>query len=109
MRQSLLSPAAALVATLALVTACSSPAEPPILPGVVVSVAIQPSRSFLTVGDRLAHTVSLLDGAGHPVTNRPISFSSSNESVASVDATGVVRALAVGETTITATSEGRSG
>lgn len=46
---------------------------------------------------------------GRVLENRTITFASSNESVISVDATGLVGALADGEATITVTSEEKSG
>jgi trimeric autotransporter adhesin len=95
----------------ALVMACSGPtgsgSTGPSAP--VASVTVQPVTTSLTVGTSLALTVILRDAAGTMLANRTITFSSSNESVLSVDATGLVRALTEGEATITASSEGKSG
>jgi uncharacterized protein YjdB len=90
----------------ALVMACSGPTAPS---APVASVTIQAVTTSLTVGNSIALTVILRDAAGNVLTNRTITFTSSNESVGSVDATGLVRALAEGEVTITASSEEKSG
>lgn len=74
----------------------------------VATVTIETVTTSLTVGSTLQPTVILRDAAGNELADRTISFASSNESVASVSATGLVQALAAGETTITATSEGKS-
>jgi uncharacterized protein YjdB len=91
----------------ALVMACSDSTGPS-GSAPVASVTIQATTTSLIVGSSLPLTVVLRDGAGNVLANRTITFTTSNESVASVDATGVVQALAEGEVTITATSEGRS-
>jgi uncharacterized protein YjdB len=110
MRRSSLPPATAVVAALALFVACSSPSEPTSKESApVASVAIQAATASLPVGSSLALTVVLLDDSRRMLTNRAITFSSSNESVATVGATGVVQALTVGVTTISASSEGKSG
>jgi uncharacterized protein YjdB len=98
----------------ALLVACSSPTGPAETGGPggsarVASVAIEPAGTSLTVGNTLQLTVVLHDASGNALTNRTISFASSNASVLSVDGAGLVRALAEGKATITATSDGKSG
>lgn len=90
----------------ALVMACSGPTAPS---ASVASVTIQAVTTSLTVGSSMPLTVILRNTAGNVLTNRTITFTSSNESVVSVDANGLVRALGEGEATITATSEKESG
>jgi uncharacterized protein YjdB len=46
---------------------------------------------------------------GTTVTDRPVTWKSSNDAVATVSASGVVTGLAVGTAIITATSESKSG
>ena len=75
----------------------------------MASVTVQPLTTSLTVGSTLALAVILRDAEDNMLTHRTITFSSSNESVLSVDATGLVRALTEGEATITASCEGKSG
>ena len=63
-------------------------------------VTISPSRGSLSIGQSNQFKISLPKGTGGTVT-----FTSSNPAVATIDArTGVVTALAAGETTITATA-----
>jgi hypothetical protein len=50
-----------------------------------------------------------VDAAGNPLPGCTIRWTSSDPSVATVDASGAVRALRRGEVTITATTEGKSG
>jgi uncharacterized protein YjdB len=83
--------------------------EPAAPPPTVASVTIEPVTGLLGVGSTYQLKVLLHDGSGRRIANRPISFTSSNEQVLSVDATGLVQALEVGEATLTATSEGKSG
>jgi hypothetical protein len=54
-------------------------------------------------------TATPRDAAGNPLAGRTVSWSSSANTVASVDATGAVTALAPGSAAIIATSEGQSG
>jgi len=78
----------------------------------VASVTIEPATTRTFVGDQIVLTVTPRDAAGKALLYRTITFASSNNSVASVEAfalaTGLVRALAPGEAMITATSEGKS-
>jgi uncharacterized protein YjdB len=55
-------------------------------------------------GQTLQYTAQLTNGAGNPIMGAPITWTSSNTGVASVNANGVVTALTNGTTTITATS-----
>src|SRR5206468_1282745 len=61
------------------------------------------------VGDSGQLTVALRDAAGSRVFRRPISWSSGNPTVATVDLTGMVKAVGAGKTGITASAGGASG
>jgi uncharacterized protein YjdB len=74
----------------------------------VGSVAIQPTAASLTVGQTTTLTIVIKNANGVVVTDRVVSWSSSNTLVATVSSSGVVKAVASGTATITATSEGRS-
>jgi len=76
-------------------------------PVATVAVGLNPS-SITAVGTSQA-TATTLDANGNTLTGRSITWSSSNLAVATVDAQGVVTALAVGTSSITAASEGKSG
>jgi hypothetical protein len=63
----------------------------------------------VVAGQTVQLTATTLDAGNNVLTGRTIAWSSSNESVATVDADGLVRGVSSGTATITATSEGQSG
>ena len=74
----------------------------------VASVQVTPGNTSLFVEESFQFNAVTRDAAGNILTNRPITWSSNNESVASVSATGLVTALSPGGAIISATSEGRT-
>ena len=75
----------------------------------VASVAVSPPTPSLSVGGTVQLTAAPQDSAGNALTGRTVTWASSDATVASVSTTGLVRGVAVGSATITATSEGKSG
>ena len=75
----------------------------------IASIAVVPNVVTLRVTQTAALTAEARDAQGQPLANRTFSWSSSAPSVASVDQSGLVTAVAVGTATISATSEGRTG
>lgn len=75
----------------------------------VATVTVSPSTAALAAGLTLQLTATLRDANANPLTGRVVGWSSSNASVASVSSSGFVTAVTPGSTTITATSEGRTG
>jgi hypothetical protein len=75
----------------------------------VASVVITPARPSLDEGDTLTLSAVTADAAGHPLTGRPVAWSSSDAQVASVSSSGLVTALAPGQTTVSARSEATAG
>lgn len=75
----------------------------------VSTVEVTPAADTLLVGAATTLSVTLKDAANNVLTNRPITWSTSNATIATVDATGRVTAVAVGIASIVATSEGKSG
>ncbi len=75
----------------------------------VGSVTVSPASKSLFVTQNFALSVTVKDTTGAVVTDRPVTWSSSNASVATVSAAGVVTAVAPGSATITAASETKSG
>jgi uncharacterized protein YjdB len=75
----------------------------------VASVTITPATASVGVGATRQLAAALKDANGAVLTGRTVTWSSSNTGVASVSSSGLVRAVAVGTATITATSEGKSG
>jgi alpha-tubulin suppressor-like RCC1 family protein len=77
-------------------------------PAAVASVVITPAGGTVRVGGTLALSAAARDSAGATLAGRAVSWTSSADSVARVDANGVVTGVAAGGATITATSEGKS-
>ena len=70
----------------------------------VEDVALSATSVSLQVGETRQLTATP-KGAGQNLTGRPVSWRSSNQAVATVDGTGMVRAVGAGSATITATAE----
>jgi hypothetical protein len=75
----------------------------------VASVVVQPDAAGLTASETAQLVAVVLDAAGNALTDREVSWSSSNSDVASVSGAGLVTGVAEGTATITATAEGHSG
>lgn len=68
----------------------------------VTTVEIPLTQEFVVLGDSTQLTARVIDGNGVQVQNATIDWSSSNPSIASISASGVVVGRAAGEATITA-------
>ena len=75
----------------------------------VATVVVSPTTKAMLVTQTFPLSVTVTDSAGNVVTDRVVTWGSSNTAVATVSASGVVTAVATGTATITATSEGKSG
>ncbi len=75
----------------------------------VATVTVTPSPITMTVGQTTQFTATLKDAGGSVVNGRVVTWASSNPAAATVSAAGLVTAVASGSTTITASSEGKSG
>lgn len=82
-------------------------ALPTVTPAAVATVTISVPSS-LNVGQSAQATVTLKDAQGNTLTNRTITYVSSDANIASVSTTGLVTALKGGAVTITASAEGKS-
>lgn len=80
-----------------------------VIPPSVASVRVTPSSAAITVDGTVHLQAATLDAGGNPLTGRTVTWTSDNQGVATVDSTGLVTGVAIGATTITATSEGKSG
>jgi len=78
-------------------------------PAPVASVTLTPATTSVSVGQAVQLTATPKDVNGTALTGRVITWSSSVTGVATVSALGLVTSVAVGSTTITATSEGVNG
>lgn len=88
------------------------PPEPPIEPPAphVVSVALDPIGTMLVGPDATTQLVATaVDNEGNLVTDASFVWSSSNDLIAAVDATGRVTAVSRGRVTISAVTDGVSG
>lgn len=79
-----------------------------VAPRAVASVIITPPQASVLIAGTTRLSAVPLDAAGAPLTGRPISWASSDVTVARVDANGTVTGVAPGAATITATCEGRT-
>jgi uncharacterized protein YjdB len=74
----------------------------------VGAVQVTPGNRDLLVEATFQFTAQVRDPNGGILTDRPVTWSSNNENVATVSATGLVTALAPGGAIITASAEGKS-
>ena len=82
--------------------------EPPAL--VATAVTVTPgSATFSALGDTARFTAEVRNQNGHVITGAAVAWTSSDASVAAVDASGQVTAVANGSATITAMSASASG
>jgi len=72
-------------------------------------VTVTPAMANVMVGQQIQLGATTADAMGNVLTGRVVTWASSNTAVATVSSTGLVMALALGQATITATSEGQSG
>jgi uncharacterized protein YjdB len=75
----------------------------------VAKVTISPSSASVGEGKSRTLVARVTDAAGNVLTDRAVTWSSSNTGIATVDQSGVVRGVRRGTVTITATSEGKFG
>lgn len=80
-----------------------------VVPPSVSAVNLTLAQSTIATGGTTTAQAVLRDDRGTVLQGRTVTFASANSSVATVSATGVVSAIGVGTTIITATSEGQSG
>lgn len=78
-------------------------------PTPVANVSVSILKSSLIIGESTTASAVTKDANGNVLSGRAINWSASDVRIASVDASGVVRALAAGSVNINATSEGQSG
>jgi uncharacterized protein YjdB len=76
----------------------------------VATVIVSPPVGLIPVaGGTTQFTAETRDAANNVLTGRAITWSSSDETIATVDNTGLVTGVALGTATITATSETQNG
>lgn len=75
----------------------------------VATVAVGPANASIVQGATVQLTATPKDNGGAALAGRTVTWTSSDASVASVSATGLVTGLAPGSATITAGAEGKTG
>jgi uncharacterized protein YjdB len=80
-----------------------------VVPVPVATVAVDPADASVGTGATLQLTATPRSAAGNPLTGRDVTWTTSDEAVATVSETGLVTGVSLGNATITATSEGQSG
>jgi hypothetical protein len=97
------------LAGLLLTAACSDGGEGPLVPEAVEAVVVAPDSVEMTVGQSEVLAVTVYGRNGRVLAGRTVVWSMDVNDVVSVDAGGVVTALAEGTVRLTATSEGKFG
>jgi uncharacterized protein YjdB len=69
------------------------------------TIAISPTAPTAAVGQSAQLTAVVRDASGNILSNRPVTWSSSDVSIATISPTGLVTTIAVGSTTITAIAD----
>ena len=97
--------------TQVIATASGKTGQAPVTVGLipVATVSVAPVTQTIAVGATLQLTPTTRDAAGNVLTGRVITWGTSNQTKATVDANGLVTGVAAGTANITATSEGKSG
>jgi len=72
----------------------------------VASIAVTPANAAMLIGESQRLVARLLDARGNTLTGRPVTWIGGAPNVATVDSTGLVRAVATGSAVIVASSEG---
>src|SRR5207245_3175292 len=84
------------------------PPPPPPPPAPVASVAVSPESVTVMEQQVVWLSATPLDSAGNP-TDQPVTWATSDTTVATVSQEGMVTGVAVGQVTINATRQGQSG
>jgi hypothetical protein len=89
------------------ITVCGDPPTPPPPVVPVAAVIVSPDTATREAGLTLQLSALLQDSSGAALDGREITWTSSKPGVATVDGSGLVTAVASGQATITAQSEGK--
>lgn len=74
----------------------------------VSTVVVDPTYAFIFPGEQAQINVTLEDAAGNTLSGRTVTWASQYTNIATVDSSGLITAVSVGSTTISAESEGIS-
>lgn len=87
----------------------TTPPAPPAAPAAVASVVVTLDAATLLQGGTATGTATLHDASGNVLTDRTVTWQSSDATVARVEAGGRITAVGLGHATVSATSEGQTG
>ncbi|HEX4632916.1 MAG TPA: Ig-like domain-containing protein [Gemmatimonadales bacterium] len=76
---------------------------------VVGAVTVSPTAISGSIGQTGQFSAAVTDPSGNPVTGQKVAWSSSSNSIVSIDSTGMAKAMGAGSATISATCLGKSG
>ena len=76
---------------------------------VVGAVTVSPTAISGNIGQTGQFTAAVTDPSGAPLTGQKVSWSSSSNSVVTIDSTGMAKAMGAGSATITAACGGKNG
>jgi hypothetical protein len=96
-------PARALFLTI-LLGACHHSTTPP---AAIASITIAAPSDYLVMGSTLQLTATAQDAGGHVLTDRSLTWTSSNPSVLTVNSEGLTSAVAYGKATVSVSAEGK--
>lgn len=105
---------AAFAASLALLTACSSDTtptgttNPPPPPATISRIDLSPTTAAVGIGNTRTLRAIPRDASGAALTGRTLTWSTSANTIATVDSNGVVKGLASGTAAISVSAEGKT-
>lgn len=79
-----------------------------VVPEPIASISVTPEQDTLLVGETVQLTATMRDANNNIVTNRQVTWTTSNTARATVSNSGLVTAIGDGNVLITATADGRS-
>ncbi len=97
-----------LVAASTIATGCGGGNEPS-GPPPIANITVTAPATQLEIGANIQLTARAVDASGTTLTGRVLTWQSSSPAVATVDGNGIVSGLTPGQTTVSASAEGRSG
>ncbi len=75
----------------------------------VVSITVAPANPVIVVGGAVQLVATLFDVSGNVLTDRPMTWTGSSTSIATVSSTGLVTGTAIGPVTVTVAAGSRTG
>jgi uncharacterized protein YjdB len=94
-----------LAAAWLMLAGCSDSTSPP----AVASVAVAAAATEVAAGESLQLSAVVRDASGNVLADRPVTWSSSNAAIASIDGAGLVTGVSAGSVTIIARAESQTG